>query len=171
MSTKCRYQPHLVDIEQPASPFRNRPMSIPPPRPQSPLTSARAGIHPPTTTAHLVLPPADPIDVDFVIHSIPHDALLVDKPFGHGKSLWRLSFWSGSGRGSILINDSSLVHMAVWISTQALLMVCVFWKKKNKIQMVLKARALNEAANYFLSAMWNYMLRVMTRLILLAAQF
>ena len=55
-------------------------MSVPPPRPQSPLTSAGAGNHPPTTAAHLG-PPVDPIDVDLVVRSIPHDALLVDKPF------------------------------------------------------------------------------------------
>jgi len=48
-------------------------MSVPPPRPQSPLTSAGAGNHPPIT--------ADPIDVDLVVRSIPHGALLVDKPF------------------------------------------------------------------------------------------
>ena len=56
-----------------ASPFRNRPMSVPPPRPQSPLTSAGTGNHPPII--------ADPIDVDLVVRSIPHGALLVDKPF------------------------------------------------------------------------------------------
>ena len=55
-------------------------MSVPPPRPQSPLTSAGAGTHPPTTTAHLG-PATDPIDVDLVVRSIPRDALLVDKPF------------------------------------------------------------------------------------------
>lgn len=60
-----------------SSPFRNRPMSVPPPRPQSPLTSAGPGT---TTAAHLG-PPADPIDVDLIIRSIPHDAHLVDKPF------------------------------------------------------------------------------------------
>ncbi|KAI9466032.1 DUF974-domain-containing protein [Lactarius psammicola] len=64
-----------------ASPFRNRPMSVPP-RPQSPLTtSAGTSNHPITnTTAHLG-PPADSIDVDLVVRSIPHGELLVDKPF------------------------------------------------------------------------------------------
>ena len=56
-------------------------MSVPPPRPQSPLTSAGAGTHPPTAVAAHLGPPADPIDVDLVVRSIPHDALLVDKPF------------------------------------------------------------------------------------------
>ena len=38
------------------------------------------------------------------------------------------------------------------INTSPTYGVC-FLKEKNKIQMVLKARALNEAASYFLSAM------------------
>jgi hypothetical protein len=45
-------------------------MSVPPQRPQSPIT----------TTVPLG-PPADPIDVDLVVRSIPHGELLVDKPF------------------------------------------------------------------------------------------
>src|SRR6266404_5771585 len=61
-----------------ASPFRNRPMSVPP-RPQSPLTSAGTG-NPIATVAHPG-PPVEPIDVDLVVRSIPHGALLVDKPF------------------------------------------------------------------------------------------
>ncbi|KAI9446628.1 DUF974-domain-containing protein [Lactarius indigo] len=64
-----------------ASPFRNRPMSVPP-RPQSPLaiTSAGTGSYPIAAAAHLG-PPVDPIDVDLVVRSIPHGALLIDKPF------------------------------------------------------------------------------------------
>ncbi|KAH9001443.1 DUF974-domain-containing protein [Lactarius akahatsu] len=68
---------------RPSSPFRNRPMSVPP-RPQSPLTTSSAGTgsHPiaAAAAAHLV-PPVDPIDVDLVVRSIPHGALPVDKPF------------------------------------------------------------------------------------------
>src|SRR6266702_3755241 len=66
-----------------ASPFRNRPMSVPPPRPQSPLatTSAGTGSHPITAAAAHLGPPVDPLDVDLVVRSIPHGTLLVDKPF------------------------------------------------------------------------------------------
>lgn len=62
-----------------ASPFRNRPMSVPP-RPQSPLTSAGTGNTIITAAAHPGSP-VDPIDVDLVVRSIPHGALLVDEPF------------------------------------------------------------------------------------------
>ncbi|KAH9043411.1 DUF974-domain-containing protein, partial [Lactarius pseudohatsudake] len=67
---------------RPSSPFRNRPMSVPP-RPQSPLTTSSAGTgsHPIATAAAHLAPPVDPIDVDLVVRSIPHGALPVGKPF------------------------------------------------------------------------------------------
>lgn len=46
-----------------------------------------------TYTAMYLGPPADPIDIDLIVRSIPHNALLVDKPFWHSKLLLKtLSF-------------------------------------------------------------------------------
>ena len=55
-----------------ASPFRNRPMSVPP-RPQSPSLTIASAAHPSVA--------ADPVDVDLVVRSIPRGALPVDRPF------------------------------------------------------------------------------------------
>ncbi|KAI9509963.1 DUF974-domain-containing protein [Russula earlei] len=57
-----------------SSPFRNRPMSVPPPRPQSPGMS----------TAHFgssAVAVDDPINVDLVVRSIPRGEIQIGKPF------------------------------------------------------------------------------------------
>ena len=58
-----------------SSPFRNRPTSVPS-RPQSPGMSAA-----PIASTHLGLAPADPVDIDLVVRSIPRDTLHASQPF------------------------------------------------------------------------------------------
>ncbi|KAI0057126.1 DUF974-domain-containing protein [Artomyces pyxidatus] len=68
---------------RPASPFRNRPMSVPPPRPQSPVTFAAAGnamFAPASATSPSVV--FEPVGLDLVVRKIPRGAIPVDKPFG-----------------------------------------------------------------------------------------
>ncbi|KAA1474838.1 DUF974-domain-containing protein [Dentipellis sp. KUC8613] len=71
---------------RPGSPFRNRPPSVPPARPQSPssFTSAGAAISTPGSGSSIPLvPTTDTIDVDLAVRSIPRGtgAIRVDTPF------------------------------------------------------------------------------------------